>query len=111
MPEARVLGSILLPIPRSREGNLSNRVRKCLLQAVRAADGEQNWVEWGEHWWQGVLKERRDELRVADPELGARIMLMAVRGAIDAAIEREPDLLEQPEFVKGSIYLACRYLL
>lgn len=77
----------------------------------RAPDGEQNWVEWGENWWQNVLKKRRNELRVADPELGARIMLMAVRGAIDAAIEREPELLEQPEFVEGLIDLACRYLL
>ncbi len=77
----------------------------------RAPDGDQSWVEWGENWWQNVLKQRRDELRVADPELGARIMLMAVRGAIDAAIEREPELLEQPEFVDGLIDLACRYLL
>lgn len=75
-----------------------------------APDGEQNWVEWGESWWQSVLKQRRDELRVPHPELGARIMLMAVRGAIDAAIERDPGLLEQPDFVEGLIDLACRYL-
>ena len=77
----------------------------------RAPDGNQSWVEWGENWWQNVLRQRRDELRVADPELSARIMLMAVRGAIDAAIEREPELLEQPEFIDGLIDLACRYLL
>jgi AcrR family transcriptional regulator len=76
-----------------------------------APDGEQNWVEWGEEWWQAVLTRRREELRVPDPKLSARIMLMAVRGAIDAAVEREPSLLEQPEFVEGLVDLACRYLL
>lgn len=76
-----------------------------------APNGEQDWAEWGETWWQSVLMRRRDELRVQDPKLAARIMLMAVRGAIDAAVEREPDLLEQPEFIEGLIDLACRYLL
>ncbi len=76
-----------------------------------APDGAQNWVEWGENWWQSVLERRRDELRVSEPKLGARIMLMAVRGAIDAAIDREPALLEEREFVEGLVDLACRYLL
>lgn len=74
-------------------------------------DGEQSWAEWAEDWWQQVLEQRRDELRVADPALAARVVLLAARGAIDGAIERRPELLEDPAFTDALVEMACRYLL
>lgn len=77
----------------------------------RSPDGEHSWAEWAEQWWQRVLEQRRAELRVSDPALAARTVLLASRGAIDAAIERQPALLEDPAFSDALVEMACRYLL
>lgn len=74
-------------------------------------EGEQTWEEWAEDWWQRILRQTREPLRVTDTDLAATVMLLAVRGAIDSAIERHPALLEQAAFVDQLAAMASRYLL
>jgi len=74
-------------------------------------DEQLSWVEWSTRWWPQTLARHRGELRISDVELGARVMLMSARGAIDAAIERDPQRLYDDAFVEELVDMACRYLL
>lgn len=74
-------------------------------------DGERSWVEWAEAWWRQMLAADQAALRVADLDIAAKVSLAAARGAIDTAIARYPEVLEQPAFAEALEDMVCRYLL
>nr|HEX4315180.1 TetR/AcrR family transcriptional regulator [Kofleriaceae bacterium] len=59
---------------------------------------------------QALLEARRDEIDVADPSLGAFVIVAAIESIIQRALLLDPDRLRDPRLVDEATRLVTRYL-
>jgi hypothetical protein len=61
-------------------------------------------------WVEALVEMRRGEVRDGPTDLMAFVIYHSVEGLVEAAVERRPELLADPEFFEESLTLLMRYV-